>query len=159
MLSACHTFLGVVLLFLVLMHRAAAGAYEDGLVSYYLGEYKTAYSLLRPLAEQGDARAQAALGDMHVYGEGCPEDGPEALRWYRKAADQGNARAQYSLGVMYANGGSVPKDNVQAYMWLHLAAMQEHKVAAPVRDIVAQLMTPAQIAEAQALSRNWEPKK
>lgn len=140
MRSVCRTFLTGVLLSLLLMDPAVAGAYEDGLISYYLGDYKTAYSLLRPLAEQGDARAQAKLGHMYAYGEGMPEDGPEAVRWYRKAADQGNARAQYSLGVMYANEESVPKDNVQAYIWLHLAATQEHKVAAPVRDIIAQLM-------------------
>lgn len=141
------------------MHRAAAGAYEDGLVSYYLGEYKTAYSLLRPLAEQGDARAQAALGDMHAYGEGCPEDGPEALRWHRKAAEQGNALAQNSLGVMYGNGEGVPRDYVQAYMWFNLAAAQGEEESIENREILTRSITPAQIAEAQALSRNWKPKK
>jgi hypothetical protein len=35
-----------------------AGPLEDGLEAYHHGEYATAYQLLRPLAEKGDAVAQ-----------------------------------------------------------------------------------------------------
>jgi TPR repeat protein len=80
-----------------------------------------------------------------------------ALRLIRPLADQGDANAQYILGVFYNNGLGVPQDYVRAYMWLNLAATQGRERAATFRDLVARLMTPAQIAEAQKLAREWKP--
>lgn len=40
-------------------------------------------------------------------------------------------------------------------MWLNLAATAEGKNAPKFRDSVAKRMTPAQIAEAQRLAREW----
>jgi len=79
-----------------------------------------------------------------------------ALRLIRPLAEQGNANAQYNLGVFYDNGLGVPQDRVRAHMWLNLAAMQGRDGAAAFRDLVARLMTPAQIAEAQKLAREWK---
>ena len=86
------------------------------------------------------------------------QDYTEAVRWYRKAADQGNAFAQNNLGVMYDNGNGVAQDYVQAHMWYNLAAEQGVKLAIENRDSAAEEMTPAQIAEAQKLAREWKPK-
>jgi uncharacterized protein len=80
-----------------------------------------------------------------------------ALRLIRPLAEQGDANAQYNLGVFYDNGLGVPQDRVRAHMWLNLAAMQGRESAAAFRDLVARLMTPAQIAEAQKLAREWKP--
>jgi TPR repeat protein len=80
-----------------------------------------------------------------------------ALRLIRPLAEQGDANAQYNLGVFYDNGLGVPQDRVRAHMWLNLAAMQGRESAATFRDLVARLMTPAQIAEAQKLAREWNP--
>ena len=66
---------------------------------------------------------------------------------------QGDADAQNFLGFMYANGDGVPEDNVPAYAWWHLAAAQGHENASMAKDIIRENMTPAQIAEAQKLSR------
>ena len=41
-------------------------------------------------AEQGDAVAQAAVGDSYLGGEGVAPDAAEAARWYRLAAEQGD---------------------------------------------------------------------
>ena len=51
---------------------------------------------------------------MYGSGEGVPNDGAEAAKWYRKAADQGYAKAQHNLGVLYDHGYGVPKDEVEA---------------------------------------------
>ncbi len=85
------------------------------------------------------------------------------MKWYRKAAEQGNDSAQFNLGVMYTKGRGVPQDYVQAHMWYNLAAAgsppgEDRDSAAKNRDIVAERMTPAQIAEAQRLAREWKPK-
>jgi TPR repeat protein len=69
------------------------------------------------------------------------------------------ANAQYGLAWMYANGDGVPKDNVQAFMWWDLAAAQGFIGAKTNRNTIEKKMTPAQLAEAQKLSREWKPKK
>jgi uncharacterized protein len=117
--------------------------------------------LIRLLADQGDADAQHGLGLMYTY----RNDYTEATNWYRKAADRGKSDAQYDLGVMYASGKGVPQDYVQAHMWLSLAATnaalktEDRDLALTFRDnLVTRQMTPAQIAEAQKLASEWNPR-
>ena len=57
--------------------------------------------LFRPLAEEGNADAQANLGFMYQYGQGVLQDFKQAIAWYRKAADEGNDYGQTNLGFMY----------------------------------------------------------
>ena len=80
-----------------------------------------------------------------------------AVRLIRPLAEQGDATAQYNLGVFYDNGLDVPQDRVSAYMWFSLSAAQGKEGAATFRDLIARRMTPAQIAEAQKLAREWKP--
>ncbi len=77
----------------------------------------------------------------------------------RKAAGKGHASSQYNLGVMYAKGQGVTQDFVQAHMWFNLAAAKGEETARKGLDLVAEEMTPAEIAEAQRLAREWRPKK
>ena len=109
----------------------------------------------RKAAEQGHVRAQYDLGRSIAGGQGTLLNGIEAAKWFRKAAEQGHAMAQYRLGLRYSMGTGVPKNNVRAYMWWSLAAMNGIENGALFRDRVAELMTPAQIAEAQKLAREW----
>ncbi len=96
--------------------------YQAGQAAYRLGDYATALQEFKPLAERGDARAQASLGFMYDRGQGVPQNHAEAAKWFRKAAEQGEAIAQLSLGGMYFSGQGVPRDYVQAHMWIDLAA-------------------------------------
>ncbi len=87
------------------------------------------------------------------------------MKWYRRAAEQGDAKAQLQLGNMYhkGEGWGVPQDYIQAHMWFNLAAANRladvEGRASLARYNVEELMTPAQIAEAQRLAREWKPKK
>ena len=74
------------------------------------------------------------------------------------AAEQGDAHGQSNLGLSYAKGEGVPQDYILAHMWFNLAAAQGNANAIKGRDMVAGAMTPAQIAEAQRLAREWKPK-
>ncbi len=171
-----------------------------GVAAYKLGAYATALREWRPLAKQGNAKAQYNLGLMYRKGHGVPQDDAEAVGWWRKAAEQGNAGAQNNLGVMYRKGQGVPQDDAEAVGWWRKAAEQEHATAqynlglmyrngegvpqdyaqahmrynlaasrfppgedrdkaVKNRDIIAKRMTPAQIAEAEKLAREWRPKK
>jgi len=78
-----------------------------------------------------------------------------ALHEWRPLAEQGYADAQYNLGLMYHSGKGVPQDFVRAYMWFNLPLGKDHDAATEARDDVAKRMTPAQIAEAQRLAREW----
>jgi len=113
---------------------------------------------IRALVEQGNALAQNSLGGKYATGQGVSQDYQEAVMWYRRAAEQGNASAQYNLGVMYDNGQGVSQDYVLAHMWANLAASQGGEARVKKRDAIATFMTPAQLAEAQRLAREWKAK-
>ena len=53
---------------------------------------------------------------------------------------------------MYIDGRGVPRDAVRAYAWLHRATLDGHNNATRARDAVGAALTPAQLAEAEALS-------
>ncbi len=138
--------------------------FNAGVAAYKQGDYATAHREWRPLAEQGNAKAKYNLGLMYRHGQGVAQDHAEAVGWWRKAAEQEHATAQYNLGVMYHNGQGVPQDYVQAHMWYNLDASryppgQHRDTAVRYRDAIANMMTPAQISEAEKLAREWKPKK
>ena len=153
-----HAVVAAVLM-LSLAAPVAAGPFEDAVAAHEKRDYATALRLFRPLANGGDASAQSNLGVMYRNAQGVPQDYAQAMKWYRLAADQGNASAQYNLGIMYDKGQGVPQDYVLAHMWFNLSAAQGQERAVKNRDIVAKRMTPAQIAEAQNLAREWKPSK
>ena len=133
------------------------GMFEFGLA--VPRDYAIAASWYRKAAEEGNGDAQFRLGFLYDIGRGVPQDYAMAVSWYRKAAEQGNAKGQHHLGSMYSRGqGGVPENYVLAHMWLNLAATQNDACAATSRDMLASMMSPAQIAEAQKLAREWKPK-
>jgi clan AA aspartic protease (TIGR02281 family) len=139
---------------------------DGGSAAFRRGDYATAYRLLRPLAEQGNAVAQTSLGLLYTVGrKGSPWWDPvEAAKWWRKAADQGLDCAQYYLGAAYWGGQGVPRDLVQAYKWFDLALSRYppsneaiRQWAVMFRDDITGSMSPSQIAEAQKLASEWRP--
>jgi uncharacterized protein len=115
---------------------------------------------LREEAEQGDMLSQHSLGLAYAVGDAIPQDYEEAAKWFRRAANQGHSTSQFNLAGMYKSGrGGVPKDIVLSLMWLTLSAAQGNKYAMLARDREERKMTPAQIAEAQKLAREWKPKR
>lgn len=96
--------------------------------AYWKGDHATALRLARPLADQGDGRAQALLGLIHS-GRGVLRNDVEAVKWFRLAADQGDSEAQFRLGLMHAGGRGVPQDPAQAAKWFRLAAAARHPEA------------------------------
>ena len=73
-------------------------------------------------AQQGDADAQAALGDYFASGRLLPQDFEAAARWRLAAAESGNARAQNALGKQLAVGLGIPRDPERASTFLESAA-------------------------------------
>jgi TPR repeat protein len=146
-----------------LSETGRASDFDKAVRAYERGDYPTALRLLRPLASGGNADAQNNLGLMYATGRGVQQDYTVAAKWYRMAADKGVSSAQNNLGVMYAGGQGVQQDYVQAHMWFTLAASgfaaseaAERSAVVKNRDAVAADMTPAQLAEAQKLAREWK---
>ena len=79
-----------------------------------------------------------------------------ALRLWRPLAEQDSAYAQFGLGIIFQKAGrGVPQDYVQAHKWYTLAAAGGNATAETNRQLVAKRMTPAQIADAQRIAREW----
>jgi hypothetical protein len=103
-----------------LARETADAAYQ----AYQEGRYPAALRLARPLAAEGDARAQSILGLLYYHGQGVQQDFAAAATWLRMAADQDDATAQAHLGVIFFEGQGVPQDKTQAMKWFRRAADQ-----------------------------------
>jgi TPR repeat protein len=129
---------------------------------------KEAIKWFRLAADQGNSNSQFYIGVKYIlgrgvpqdykeaakwYGYGVPQDHKEAIKWYRLAAGHGLSNARFNLGFMYEYGRGVPQDYVQAHMWYNLAAVTGDATSFKNRDLLAEKMTPMQIAEAQRLAR------
>ncbi|MEP4037200.1 tetratricopeptide repeat protein [Pseudophaeobacter sp.] len=110
-----------------------------------------AITWLQTQAEAGLRPAQAALGQLLLTGG----DASAASSWLAQAAATGDVEAQHQLGRLYIQGDGVQQDYVQAHKWLNVAAASGSSAAFEMRAVVADLMTPEQVAEAQALARQF----
>jgi uncharacterized protein len=127
-----------------IMYRRGEGVIQDD---------ATAVKWYTLAAEQGNASAQALLGTMYFQGTGVIQDDATAVKWFTRAAEQGNASAQVGLALMYSQGTGVIQDNVYAHLWFNIAASLGNETAIELRDLIVQLMTPADISKAQQLAR------
>ena len=107
----------------------SAADFETGERALRAGDAETALNIWVPLARNGHARSQAAIGALYEYGRGVPRDDVEAAEWYEKAAVQNLSEAQYRLGVFYENGWGVTQDATLAAKWYERAAKLDHPFA------------------------------
>ena len=147
------------------MHPVSADAatVNQAVSAFTRGDYARASSILIPLAERGDAAAQAYLGFMFETGRGVPQNYSEAAMWYRRASEQGNGTAQYALGLLYDKGYGVPRDEVEAHRWLNLstslASPRDRERRERVRDAIASKMSREEIALARSRALSWMPSR
>ncbi len=144
----------VLLFAIVLASCEEAADFATGDKAFERGDYTTALKHFEPLAEQGNAWAQYALGVMRDNGNGLSQDYSAALKWYVRAAEQGHGDAQRNLAAMYLSGHGVKKDYVKAYMWLDIADDAGAEGATLGRIFTAKHMTPADIKKAEELANN-----
>jgi TPR repeat protein len=109
---------------LLLCSVGAHADVPDALRAYQRGDFEAAAAELMPFAEEGDPRAQFAIGRMCFYGQVLAQDASAATGWYRRAAEQGYAPAQLAYAIALDGGWGVPRDPETAMRWYHLAALQ-----------------------------------
>ena len=128
----CHPILQVTLLGLImclLTIGLTRADYQAGVDAYEREDYDTALQNLRPLAEEGNPKAQFHLGQMYAKGSGVPQSNEEAATLYKKAAEGGDTIAQFVLGIWYEEGRGVSKDKAEAVKWYYKAAQQGSDLA------------------------------
>ncbi len=96
---------------------------KQGAASYAGGEYKTAFRLIRPLAERGHVGAAYLMGLNYQLGRADAVDEGQAAAWYRLAADAGHPGAMYNLQGLLRTGRGVDADPAAADGLLREAAM------------------------------------
>ncbi len=107
---------------------------------------------LETQAAAGSRAAQAGLAEIYLSAGGQAEKGAAFLM---QAAQNGDAAAQFRLGQMHMTGDHVALDYVTAHKWFNIAATLGQGDARDLRDTVSALMTPEQLAQAQAATRLW----
>ena len=112
----------VFILATALLSPAIASGLDDAGSALLKGDYGAALSIIRPMANAGDSRAQLALGLMYRNGQGVAQNHVESVKWIRKAAEQGDSEAEYSLGLAFHDGLGMRQDYAEALSWFRLAA-------------------------------------
>jgi hypothetical protein len=137
------------LLIAVMLSPAAAWAqdFNKGSDAYQAEDYPTAFMQWKPLAEAGNAEAQASLGLLYRDGKGVLQDYIQALNWFRKAAGKSHASGQTNLGGMYANGWGVVQDFEKAVNWYRKASQQG--------DAMAQARLAIMYRDGRGVDRNF----
>ena len=98
---------------------------EKGLAAFNTYDYTQAFSLLKPLAEQGNAEAQCIIASMYHLGLGRERMILEAIKWYIKSAEQGYGVASNNLAGIYLSGDDgVAVDRTSAEKWFQKAREQ-----------------------------------
>jgi len=150
-----------------------AGRSIEAAVYYYTRAAQIAESTpIKDMVYVNQFAMEAAhrLGFIYEYGDqGIPKNDKLAARWYLRAAEKGYYPAQYNLGAMYSQNLITPSNDVEGYKWFLLAQRQtdgctfdpqcRFVTADPpghIKRLLAR-MTPAQIAEAERLFREWKP--
>lgn len=136
----------------LLMAAALSTAFADqqakALAANVSGDYAAELKITRPLAANGVAWAQLALGDKFANGQGVVQDYAEAVKWYRLAAEQGHTFAQFRLGFLIYNGQGVVQNYADAAKWYLLAAAQG--------DASAQLNLGLLHADGQGVTQDYK---
>ena len=101
---------------------SAASPMDRAVEALERGDFETAVSELRPLAEHGNDQAQFYLGSLYATGSGVEKDESKAIQWLTRSAAQRNTRAMGMLAVALFSRARDEQDLVDAYAWSHLAA-------------------------------------
>jgi TPR repeat protein len=131
----------VAMLLLSTANVVQAQSLRQGISAFNRQDYLRASQVFIPLAERGEASAQAYLGFMFETGRGVPQNYTEAPMWYRRAAEQGDSLAQYSLGLLDDHGQGVPRDIVEANRWLNLSTADAPRKAREARVWIRDALT------------------
>lgn len=117
----------LITLFLAWTPELKAASADDQILTrawtaYNIGKYQETIRLIKPLADNGNPRAQVMLGRCYENGLGVQQDMAVAAQWFQLAAEQNDPEAQLLLAYCYEVGAGVPKDPQQVMNLMTRAA-------------------------------------
>ena len=130
-----------------------AGATYTRAVDMIESDPKTAWALLKPLADSGHAPSMAAVGSLLSNGAGVVQDLAAGRDWYRRAAEAGSVTGIRAYGGMLLQGEGGPKDAAlgiedqaeQRVLW-DMSACLERILVEPFDGNYQQLVSDARAA-------------
>jgi hypothetical protein len=142
----------------------AKAGLDEGLAALQAGEFLKALEELLPLADAGNARAQAEVGMIYHYGLTSAKNFSKADNYYRRAAQQEYPDGMIGLAVMNALGQGVAVNMTEAYKWLLLARDRLPEGRDRSRVIGAlnsfkESMSQGEIETAEWRARSWVPEQ
>ncbi len=106
---------------------ANATTFEEAVALYDDRNYNAAFSVVRPLAEQGNVDAQAMLASLYETGRGTERNMSQAVNWYGAAASQKHLGSMFALGMIYLDGRHSGQPDLKlAREWTERAASAGH---------------------------------
>ena len=142
----------LLILLLPILASNARADFNDGVVTYLMGDYDKAFTTMQSLAETSDhGFAQYYLGMMYMKGQGVEQDYKLAGDWFRKASEKSIPQAQYKLGDLYFKGRGVPKDYEFAYVWFSVGAAHEHQLSQSALNKAKDKLSEDELKEADKL--------
>ncbi|HKU65029.1 MAG TPA: tetratricopeptide repeat protein [Rhizomicrobium sp.] len=85
-------------------------------------DFALALANFKPLADQGDADAERALGQLLMQNCTGLQDKSAAVAWLTKAASRGNVSARNQLGFANLHGLGVTQDDAKAFAFFNQTA-------------------------------------
>lgn len=89
-----------IVLFIVLLSRAALGDYQTGVRAWGRGDYAAAAAAFQSAAEAGEPESQYMMGRLYSLGDGVPRDFVQAWLWFDRAARRGHAEAAQARAAL-----------------------------------------------------------
>jgi len=100
--------------------------FQKAMHAYINKDFVEMIRLMKSLADQGYAKAQAKLGWIYERGIGVKPDYQKALELYHKAKDEDDGFAYARLGFMYQRGVGVEKDTLSSVELLRKSIAKGH---------------------------------
>ncbi|MDZ4735415.1 MAG: tetratricopeptide repeat protein [Rhodospirillaceae bacterium] len=142
--------------------QLAEAGLDEGLAALQANNFLEALEELLPVADAGNAQAQAEVAMIYHYGLVAAKNFTRADSYYRRAANQENPDGMIGLAVMNALGQGVAVNMTEAYKWLLLA--RDHLPNGKDRDRVIgaltsfrESMTQGEIQTAEQRAKTWIP--
>jgi hypothetical protein len=145
------TILITLLMCLLFTSFSFADPLEDAKAAIQNQDFKKAFELISPLAEQDNPEAQTMLGALYINGQGVEADGTKGLEWITKAAkkgfepaksrainlnielaSKGDTAAMFNVGYMCFNGWGGKMDTGVCLKWLENAGEIGHEKSAKI---------------------------
>lgn len=102
---------------------APQAKFQEAMQEFRSGYDQAALTLLKPLADEGNPKAQYWLADIYENGVGVKPDMAMAIALLEKSAAQGFVPAEGHLGELYLRGNETLQNFPKAQTWLHKAAI------------------------------------